>query len=158
MKRRPPRSTQSRSSAASDVYKRQPMLGYYIQKETSILNHCFDLAAITYHSLSASISFTCSSSIAPTACGSKSRNHSVIRSQRESTTRGPKPAEKTALAINSRYCESFWGNSPALSIQPCVLNILIASFGCPAKHPSQKRIAGWLPDFVQDTRGERCSL
>ena len=27
MRRRPPRSTQSRSSAASDVYKRQP--GYY---------------------------------------------------------------------------------------------------------------------------------
>src|SRR5450756_1524575 len=33
MIRRPPRSTQSRSSAASDVYKRQPRNGYQIMQE-----------------------------------------------------------------------------------------------------------------------------
>src|SRR5660398_222967 len=134
------------------------MLGYYIQKETSILNHCFDLAAITYHSPVRQHIFHMLLIHRPNSLWVKIPEPFSNPLPTGIHHTRPKPAEKTALAINSRYCESFWGNSPALSIQPCVLNILIASFGCPAKHPSQKRIAGWLPDFVQDTRGERCSL
>src|SRR5680860_811513 len=108
------------------------MLGYYIQKETSILNHCFDLAAITYHS--------------------PVRQHIfhmlLIHRPNSLWVKIPKPFSNPLPT----------GIHPALTIQPRLLHILIASFGCPAKHPSQKRIAGWLPDFVQDTRGERCSL
>src|SRR5680860_1350590 len=84
----------------SHVLVKAPMLGYYIQKETSILNHCFDLAAITYHSPVRQHIFHMLLIHRPNSLWVKIRNHSVIRSQRESTTRGPKPAEKTALAIN----------------------------------------------------------